>query len=425
MNKEYEKLILEFAKKGYEISGEQANEIYKQQKKDQDSILSLIAKIMLSYTILDSVLKIGENDRNRLKKDFNNKISLIAKEQYKQEKDTITNILEGAVTGKYYSTGYVMNLGINFKLQKINDEEIKKIVNKKIDDKIWCDRLWNNKKALEEELRDQVENFLKSKTNVNQIEKAIKNKFNQNAFNTHRLVQTEVAKCQSAANDLFAAKHGIKQQMFCATLDLKTSKKCRSYDGEVFDIDDNAKPIPPLHPFCRSCLINVPYDNWRPTERKDNISKEIINYKTYDEWLKDRLKGSNSKELDKIKDFKEPLAKRHNLNSITSKSIPKDKNTIIMSDVDVKKDIEDIKKGLYNKVNGTYVINGRTYGYHDSRFYPIEGEGFVTLDRGQYKALQYLIKNGNNDKAITIFRNMKISEEKINEVMKIWEVRNK
>ena len=96
-----------------------------------------------------------------------------------------------------------------------------------------------------------------------------------------------------------------------------------------------------------------------------------------------------------------------------------------MPNIDVKKDVEDIKNGLYNKVNDTYVINGRTYGYHDSRFYPIEGDGFMTLDRAQYRALQYLIKNGNDDRAIMVFRNMKIPEDKINEVIEIWKERSK
>ncbi|MEG1314066.1 MAG: minor capsid protein, partial [Bacilli bacterium] len=73
-----------------------------------------------------------------------------------------------------------------------------------------------------------------------------------------------------------------------ATLDNKTSKICRSYDGKVFDIDDINKPIPPLHPFCRSCLINIPFDNWQPKKRKDNETKEIIDYVDYDKWKSDK-----------------------------------------------------------------------------------------------------------------------------------------
>lgn len=288
MNKEYEKLIIYFSQEGYKISEEQAKEIYKQQKQHQDSLLNKIAKVMLSYNILDNVLSIINTDRIKLRKEFNNIINSICLYEFTSEKDIMQNTFAEATKQKYYSDAYVMDIGINFKLQKLTDKEIHKVVNETIKNELWSDRLWSNKKELEKTLKVETENFLQGKTSVNKIEKVVKDRFNQNAFNTHRLVQTEVAKCQSAASDLFAKKQGIKQQMFCATLDNKTSNKCRGYDGKIFDIDDNTKPIPPLHPFCRSCLINLPDTDWKPTKRKDNETKEIIDYKTYEEWLNDK-----------------------------------------------------------------------------------------------------------------------------------------
>lgn len=288
MNKEYEKLILQFAEEGYKISEEQAKEIYKQQKEHQETLLDKIAKTMLSYTVLDSILSLGDKEKIKLRKDFNNIINSICLDEFNVEKDIMQNIFEEVTKQKYYSTAYVIDIGVNFKLQKLTDKEIHKVVDKTIKSELWGDRLWSNKKELEKTLKVETENFLQGKTNVNKIEKVVKDRFSQNAFNTHRLVQTEVAKCQSAANEIFAEKHGIKKQMFCATLDNKTSEICRSYDGKVFDINDSNKPIPPLHPFCRSCLINVPFKEWKPTKRKDNETKEIINYKNYKQWLKDK-----------------------------------------------------------------------------------------------------------------------------------------
>lgn len=290
MDKDYEKLILQFEERGYKISEDQAKAIYENQKKDQQNILDYIAKILLSYTILDSVLKIGDNGKKKIRNDFNSIISSIVKNQNSKEKVVMQNILDGVTKEKYYSDAYVTNLGINFKLQKISDADIKKIANENIKGEIWSDRLWNNKKVLEKDLKQQTESFLQGKTNVNKIEKVIKEKFNQNAYNTHRLVQTEVAKCQNAANELFANNHGIKQQMFCATLDSKTSDFCREHDGNVYDIDDPDKPYLPHHPFERSCYINVPNSDWKPKMRIDNVTKEKIPYITYDEWYEKNAK---------------------------------------------------------------------------------------------------------------------------------------
>lgn len=288
MNKQYEEMNLQFTENGFNEADKESKEAYKIQVKHREELLTKIGSVLLIYTILDSNLSLSDTEKVKLRADFSTIISNIAADEYKQEKTIINDILEEATKEKYYGSGYILNLGIDFKLQRLTDKQIKDIVDTEIDNELWSNRLWTNKKDLEKTLKLEVEKFLQGKTNVNKINKVIKDRFSQNAFNTRRLVQTETARCQSASNDMFAEEHGIKKQMFYATLDNKTSKICRSYDGQVFDIDDNNKPIPPLHPFCRSCLINVPFIEWKPTKRKDNETKEIINYKDYKQWLKDK-----------------------------------------------------------------------------------------------------------------------------------------
>lgn len=90
-----------------------------------------------------------------------------------------------------------------------------------------------------------------------------------------------------------------------------------------------------------------------------------------------------------------------------------------MPEVNVKKDIEDIKKGLYNKINDTFEVNGRTYGKHDSRFYPISGEGFVTLTRNEYKSLIKLKTEFGNPRINEILNNMGADEGTISKLLDI------
>lgn len=288
MDKLYEVMNLQFTDDELNRADESVKDAYKIQVKHRDELLTKIANVLLIYTILDSNLSLSDSEKVKLRADFRTTISSMAADEYKQEKIIVNNILEEVAADKYYSSAYTLNLGINFNLKKLTDEQIKDIVNNTINSELWSDRLWVNKKELEKTLKLEVEKFLQGKTNVNKINKVIKDRFNQNAYNTRRLVQTETARCQSASNDFFAQEHGIEKQMFCATLDNKTSEKCRGYDGEIFEIDDNNKPIPPLHPFCRSCLINVPYKEWKPKKRKDNITKGIIDYKNYSDWLRDK-----------------------------------------------------------------------------------------------------------------------------------------
>ncbi|MEW9093733.1 MAG: minor capsid protein [Clostridiaceae bacterium] len=285
MNKLYEDLTLQFTEEGYKTADKKSKKIYKQHKQDQEEVLNKIAKIILTYTVLDNILSIGSKDKKILRKEFSNIISSICLGQFKLEKDIMQDIFETVTKDKYYSDYYVLKLGLDFKLQKLTDRQIKEIVNKTIKGELWSDRLWNNKKDLEKSLKVEIERFLQGKTNVNKIEKVIKDRFNQNAYNTKRLVETEVAKCQSEVNDVFAEEQGIEEQIYTATLDNATSKFCSEHDGKRYKINDLNKPSLPAHPFCRSCYINIPFKDWKPKVRKDNITKEYIPYINYKEWL--------------------------------------------------------------------------------------------------------------------------------------------
>ena len=66
-----------------------------------------------------------------------------------------------------------------------------------------------------------------------------------------------------------------------------------------------------------------------------------------------------------------------------------------------------------------YGINGRWYSYHDNRFYPEKGEGFITLNRREYKLLILLKTQKNNPKLDIILSNISASEEEINKINKI------
>jgi len=55
-------------------------------------------------------------------------------------------------------------------------------------------------------------------------------------------------------------KIGFKYVRFVSVLDGRTSKLCASLDGTVWEINDPAKRVPPLHPNCRSILVPVEED---------------------------------------------------------------------------------------------------------------------------------------------------------------------
>lgn len=188
-----------------------------------------------------------------------------------------------------------------------------------------------------------------------------------------------------------------------------TCEICGIRHGKKYKIDK--RPILPFHPNCRCTLI--PVIDLKKVEENNKVIKE----------QNEKIKKLN--DLSRLQDLKGPLPKRHVLTSINNNSKPKDKNTIILPGVNYTGDIERIKNGEYNKINGNYEINGRIYGIHDGRFYPIEGEGFVTLNRNQYKLLKELKINSNNPYMDNIKRGLKLSETEEKEVYDLFKLLRK
>ncbi|WP_252254484.1 minor capsid protein [Clostridium sp. ZBS12] len=275
---------LEFAEELYNKADEQLKETFKQQLSNRDEILTEIANTMLSYNIADSKLSISITEKKKLKE----KLSKLVKEKLKSELTNETfltkDILNFVGKEKYNVNNYLYSLGVDYNLKPVENDTLEKVINTKVKNEIWSERLWNNKNDLQKDLKSEIKEFLNGKTSVNEIEAKIKKKYNSNAYNTKRLINTEICRVQSSINNVWAENHSIKYQMFMATLDGKTSELCRNFDGKTFNINDINKPVPPLHPFCRSALINLPSKEWKPKSRIDNITKQNISWQTYKEW---------------------------------------------------------------------------------------------------------------------------------------------
>ena len=271
----------------YEKYSKQINEIAKIQKKSVQTILDEIAKIILEYNVADAVMDISIQEKLKLKKQMNNLINDILKGEYESEKDATTSILNNVAEDTYYSSCYIYGLGTSYTLVPVKQDILDDIINKKIDGKTYSSRIWKNKNQVAKMLKKEINDFLNGKTDVNSISKNIKYRFDVNYNISDRLVRTEIAKVQCEANEVWANEHNIKKQLSCATLDRRTSKICQSLDGKIYDFDDVHKQIPPLHPNCRSCLIDI-VDGWKPTQRLDNETKQRINYKSYKEWKNEK-----------------------------------------------------------------------------------------------------------------------------------------
>lgn len=283
MNKDFEKLSIEANESDFNYN---SGEIYGEQKEGLKKLLNELGEILLTFNIVDSVLKLTNKEKIRIKTKLNKIISNSFKKQGDLERKKINQILKDAISNNYYKKIYILSLGAKADIKKINDKIVEKIINGAVEGKNWTYRSWNNKKELENILKRDINRFLNGEITVNDIKAQVEKRFNTNAYVTNRLIDNEIARCQFEINDYFANEYGIEEQQFMAMLDKRTTEKCRNLNGKVFKVNDPNKPKIPqdTHVGCRSCYVNIPSREWElKTENKSSI------WKNYSKWYKEKV----------------------------------------------------------------------------------------------------------------------------------------
>lgn len=332
------------------------------------------------------------NRLNNLNKNIKDRIKTLGE-------DALSFGLDNMTDG--YKTVYAeIMAALNVKDFAIPDEK----VIKQIADSPWKTKFQNGESTFSKSLWKDTDKLNKCINNVlsagivqgktfTEMAIQINNEMNKGFNVAHRLVRTETMHTLNMSSlNSYKDSGVVKEVQYWAASDERTCEICGIMHGNTYKI--NEAPILPIHVNCRCTYI--------PVIKPINVNKD-----------------KSEKELEKLNSLKGPLAKRHVLGSIGKKSMPKNNNTIIMPWVDYNKDIEAIKKGEYNKVNGNYETNGRTYGIHDGRLYPIVGEGFVTLNRNQYKLLIELKTKPNNPHMENIKKGLKLSDIEEKEVYEL------
>ncbi|CDH90830.1 putative phage head protein [Clostridium botulinum B str. Eklund 17B (NRP)] len=250
---------------------------------NKELIINELSKIMFKYNIEDTCLNIGKVQQMKLYKELCSKINEMFDNEYRAEKDCISDILSQTTKDSYYINSFVTGLGTSYTLKPVSNKTLQEIINHKIDGKMWSERLWDDKVNLRKDLKLQVKKFFNGEINVNNISDVIEKKYRNNRYVTNRLVNNEISIIQEDVNDVWRENHNIKTVLYMGTLDFKICSKCSQYDGKSYNSDD--RPIElPQHVGCRCTYVNIPNADWRPKMHIDNETKENINWQSFEEW---------------------------------------------------------------------------------------------------------------------------------------------
>lgn len=283
MLKQLEKEILKLRIELEKTSNKELRKILLEQKKHLERMRELIGSMYMEY---GENLHMSSVEKFNTRRKFETELKDMHKGLSPLEVGIVGTILYNAYKEGYYKTAYTIDngvsIGINYKI--LRPEFINSVINANFEGMTYSDRIWKNKEWLVNKLYDVIGKGIYEGYSVDKMSKKIKDLFGSSAYQSKRLVNTELARIVTNAQDEIYKDSGVVQKViWIATLDERTNPEDAALDGTIWDLDDISRPRPPLHPNCR-CAISAYLPDWNPRTRRDNITKENIPYSSYSEW---------------------------------------------------------------------------------------------------------------------------------------------
>lgn len=158
----------------------------------------------------------------------------------------------------------------------------------------FSERIWGNSEALGKVLKQEIIQSFMQGVSVKDLSDRIEKRFENDRYNTERLVRTELNYAFNQTTKLSYEEAEIEEYEFLAEIDSRTSDICRKLNGKKFKVKDARAGVnyPPMHPHCRSTTVAVlDYDNFG---KKKEVKQEKIEIKDSE------VKGTLKKELKDI-----------------------------------------------------------------------------------------------------------------------------
>lgn len=169
-------------------------------------------------------------------------------------------ITEEKLLNMYNYTSKAVANSINFS-SGVNPATAERAINALwcADGKHWSDRVWNNKKLLQERIQKGLIDCVSRGASKNELVEQLQNDMNVGFRDADRIARTELTYIQNQATLDKYNEAGIEKYTYLATEDGRTSKQCAAMNGKEFLLKDAKVGVnyPPLHPNCRCTVLAI------------------------------------------------------------------------------------------------------------------------------------------------------------------------
>ena len=151
----------------------------------------------------------------------------------------------------YYKFDEEANIDLDIKtsFNTVNENSIRETLKINWSGLSFSERIWEHRRSLAFTIKGELSKGLIRGESLQDISKIISDKFDTSFSNAMRLVRTESCWVMNEATVNNYKENSIKKYEIMAFLDNKTSKICKSMDGEVVNIEEAipGKNLPPFH----------------------------------------------------------------------------------------------------------------------------------------------------------------------------------
>lgn len=155
-----------------------------------------------------------------------------------------------------------------FGVGTVSQSRIEAVLTAEWSGKNFSQRVWSNTDRIAEMLHETVLAGMQAGESIHKTSRKFDDLVMMGDRASERLLRTETTYIIAEADKASAEARGVKQMQYVGVLDSRTSEKCRDLDGQIIETDKLEVGLnqPPLHPYCRSKLIEV-HDGLQHTVR--------------------------------------------------------------------------------------------------------------------------------------------------------------
>lgn len=127
------------------------------------------------------------------------------------------------------------------------------------DGKNFSDRVWEDKNALANVLRQELVSAVATGKSIDQMSKVIMDRFSVEYYKAKRLCNTELTHIQIQSTIDKYKEAGINKIKIVAVMDDKTCEECEEWNDKIVNIQEIqfGVNVPPKHPNCRCSIVAV------------------------------------------------------------------------------------------------------------------------------------------------------------------------